>query len=52
MSKTIILAPYSRNLRNGKRNPKNYPFFKELVEELKKLGHTIIQIGIEGETEI
>lgn len=52
MSKTIIIAPYSRVLKNGKRNPKNFPRWKELVGELKKLKHKIIQVGVEGEEKI
>ena len=52
MSKTIIIAPFSRNLRNGKRNPKNWPYWKELVKELKKLKHKVIQVGLIGEPEV
>lgn len=43
----ILIAPYSQKLRNGKRNPKEYPYWPELVALLKN--HTITQIGVEGE---
>lgn len=46
--KTIIIAPYSQKLRNGKKNPKNYPHWNKLVELLNKDFHTI-QIGRSGE---
>lgn len=45
----ILIQPYAKALRNGERNPKNYPFWKELIEELVKIKHEIIQIGITGE---
>ena len=42
----IIISPYSQKMRNGKRNPKNYPWFAELVA---KLNQKCIQIGVLGE---
>ena len=48
----IIISPYSRPLRNGKRNPKDYPLWDEFVSLLKKDGHTVTQIGVKGEEEI
>jgi ADP-heptose:LPS heptosyltransferase len=45
----IIISPYSKKLRNGKNNPKNYPFFKQLVELIDE---PIVQIGIEGEEQL
>ena len=45
----IIIAPYAQKLRNGKINPKNYPYWQELIELLFKDGYEIVQIGIEGE---
>lgn len=45
----IIISPYSKPLRNGKRNAKNYPHFSELIIRLLKEDKEIIQIGIEGE---
>src|SRR5438128_1845698 len=48
----IILAPYSAKLPSGKTNPKNFPFWAEVVEKLKAEGHEIIQIGVQGEQRI
>jgi ADP-heptose:LPS heptosyltransferase len=45
----IIIAPYAQKLRNGKNNPKNYPWWSELIE---KINSRIIQVGIEGETQL
>jgi hypothetical protein len=44
----IIIHPWSRKLRNGNKNPKDYPYWKELVKELVK-EHELIQVGEEGE---
>lgn len=46
--KTIIIAPYSRKLKNSKENPKNYPHWNKLVELLNNDFYTI-QIGKRGE---
>ena len=48
----IIISPYSRKLRNGKTNPKNFPHWEKLVKLLKEDGHTIIQVGVKGEKEL
>jgi pyruvyltransferase len=46
----IIISPFSRKLRNGKTpNPKDYPFWKELISELRKRKYYVIQIGVPGE---
>ena len=45
----IIISPYAQKLRNGKINPKNYPYWTKLVKELSKNGYDIVQIGVEGE---
>lgn len=50
--KKIIISPYSQKLPNGKINAKNYPYWEEVVAELKKLGFYIIQIGKDYEDEI
>jgi len=52
MMSKIIISPYSRQLRNGKPNPKNYPFWDLLVQLLKEQDYYIIQIGVKGEKEI
>lgn len=45
----IIIAPYAKKLRTGKRNPKDYPYWKTLVEMIDE---PIIQVGIEGEEQL
>ena len=45
----IIIAPYARGTQSGKINPKNYPYWKELLELIKE---PVIQIGIEGEKQL
>ena len=48
----IIIHPWARKLRNGNENPKNYPYWSELVSALITAGHEIIQIGEEGEEQL
>jgi ADP-heptose:LPS heptosyltransferase len=43
----IIIAPYPKPLRNGKKSAKCYPYWKELLDLLKE--NEIIQIGVSGE---
>ena len=45
----IIIAPFAKELRNGKENPKNYPFWEELISLIKE---PIVQVGIEGEKQL
>lgn len=45
----IIISPYSKTLKNGKINPKNYPYWKELI---KLINDPIVQVGIEGEQQL
>lgn len=45
----IIIAPYAQKLRNGLNNPKNYPYWKELVSLIEE---PIIQVGVEGEEQL
>jgi ADP-heptose:LPS heptosyltransferase len=45
----ILIHPYAKPLMNGKRNPKNYPYWKELIELIDE---PIIQIGVEGEEQL
>jgi len=49
--KKIIISPFSRVISAGK-NPKNYPYWNEVVKELKDRGYYIIQIGNFGEEKI
>jgi ADP-heptose:LPS heptosyltransferase len=45
----IIISPYSKALRNGKPNAKNYPYWKDLIELIKE---PIVQVGIESEEQL
>lgn len=45
----IIIAPFAQKLISGKRNPKNYPFWKELIALIDE---PIIQVGITGEEQL
>ena len=45
----IIISPYAKKLANGKRNPKNYPYWEELI---KLIDEPVIQVGIEGENQL
>lgn len=45
----IIIHPFAKPLQNGKTNPKNYPFWEELIALVDE---PIIQIGVEGEKQL
>jgi ADP-heptose:LPS heptosyltransferase len=45
----IIIHPFAKPLQNGKQNPKNYPYWKELIELIDE---PIIQVGVEGEEQL
>jgi ADP-heptose:LPS heptosyltransferase len=45
----IIISPFSKKLTNGKENPKNYPYWKEL---LALIDEPVVQVGITGETQL
>lgn len=45
----IIIAPYAQKLRNGKQNPKNYPYWEELI---KLIDEPIVQVGVRGEKQL
>ena len=45
----IVISPYSKKLTNGKENPKNYPYWKELIAMIDE---PIVQVGISGETQL
>lgn len=45
----IIISPYSRPMRNGNKNPKNYPWWSEVVKKLRERGHHVTQVGVRGE---
>jgi ADP-heptose:LPS heptosyltransferase len=49
----IIISPYSKALNNGNTNPKNYPFWEELIAWIQiNIGFDIVQVGIEGEKQL
>jgi len=45
----IIISPYAKALRNGKQNPKNYPYWEELI---KLIDEPIVQVGVLGEKQL
>jgi hypothetical protein len=45
----IIISPYSKALLSGKQNPKNYPYWEELISQINE---PIVQVGIEGEKQL
>lgn len=45
----IIISPYSKKLISGKENPKNYPFWRELIALIDQ---PIVQVGIAGEDQL
>ena len=47
--KTIIISPWSRPLRDGKENPKHYPYWTGLIKLLHENNWDTIQIGLAGE---
>ena len=42
----ILIAPYAKKLRTGKRNPKDYPHWPELIRMIEG---PIVQVGVDGE---
>lgn len=45
----IIIHPFARKMRNDKPHPKDYPYWKELIEQIDE---DIIQVGVEGEEQL
>jgi hypothetical protein len=45
----IIIAPFAQKLRNGKENPKNYPYWEQLISLIDE---PIVQVGIQGEKQL
>lgn len=48
----IILFPWAKKLRNDGQNPKNFPYWPDVIKQLTELGHTVIQVGVEGEIQL
>jgi ADP-heptose:LPS heptosyltransferase len=44
MNNNILIAPYSKTLLNRTDNPKNYPYWPELIDLLKNEGYITTQI--------
>lgn len=48
----IAIAPFAAKLPEGKPNPKNFPYWPEVVGRLNAQGHEVIQLGVAGEDRI
>lgn len=51
MKNFILISPWSRMLRDKSYNPKNYPYWPEVIKGLKD-DYDIIQIGVTGEKQL
>ena len=45
----IIIAPFAKKLITGRRNPKDYPFWEQVIAGIKE---PIVQVGVEGEQQL
>ena len=45
----IIISPWAQKLRNGQNNPKNYPWWAELIS---LMGQHVVQVGVSGEQQL
>jgi ADP-heptose:LPS heptosyltransferase len=45
----VIIAPFAKKLMSGKRNPKDYPYWAEVIAGIKE---PIVQVGVEGEQQL
>lgn len=45
----IIISPFARHVQDEKPHPKNYPYWKQVIEQIDE---EIIQVGIEGEPQL
>lgn len=48
----IILSPYSHVMPNGAKNPKTYPFWQKVVDQLVLNGKKVVQVGTPNEAPI
>lgn len=48
----ILVHPFAQKLRNGNINPKNYPWWSELVPLLQRIDYDVQQLGVEGESQL
>lgn len=51
MSNIVLFSPFSQKLRNGNQNPKNFPYWQELISLLRQCGKVeeIWQLGVGNE---
>jgi hypothetical protein len=51
MSNIVLFSPFSQKLRNGNQNPKNFPYWQELITLLRQSGKVdeIWQLGVGNE---
>lgn len=49
ITRKIIISPYSRPMRNGAKNAKNYPWWNEVIAKLKENDCFVTQVGVAGE---
>jgi len=47
----IIVAPFAQKLKSWRENPKNYPYWEQLIELMQKEDN-IIQVGVEWEKQL
>jgi ADP-heptose:LPS heptosyltransferase len=45
----IIISPYAKAMPNGQENPKNYPYWEEVISKIEE---PIVQIGVQGEKQL
>ena len=48
----ILIAPYSKVMRNGEENPKNYPYWTDVVKSLIDKDNIVIQLQFNNEKPI
>lgn len=48
-SRVVVISPYSRKLRNGKNNAKNYCYWQQLIDMLVENGWRVVQLGVGDE---
>ena len=49
----ILISPYAKALPSGRKHPKNYPYWPELIDQIQKSTSTpLIQVGISGEPQL
>ncbi len=52
MNSKVLIFPWARNTRNGKKCAKNYPFWNKVCELLRQTGVNTIQVSGKGEERI